>query len=117
MMNTQEETPLQPASINKLKWDFKRTENNFRDAAQGLCKSLARAGGQEAEEGLQREDIFTAEFLGNQTDYMEQAIIAFMRAFHAFTAVLRQEHPVTAALGYPERKKGPTWVPVHNPRD
>ena len=61
-------------------------------------------------------NIITAESLGSQADYLEQAETAFERAFHTFTAVLRQEHPLTAALRYPERKNEANMVHFPNPR-
>ena len=48
-------------------------------------------------------DIITTESLGSQADHLEQAVIAFKRAF---TTDLRREHPLTAALRYLERKSG-----------
>ena len=48
--------------------------------------------------------IITAESLDSQADYLKQAVIAVERTHLVFTAVLTREHPLTAALRYPERK-------------
>ena len=47
-------------------------------------------------------DVVTAESLGNQADHLEQAVTAFKRARHLFTAALKGEHAFTAALRYQE---------------